>query len=190
MCMTPELILLVERAQGGDLEAFTALVEYFERGIHTFLVVRLGDYDEADDLTQQVFLKAWLNIENLHEAVCFKRWLFSIAKRLGCDYWRGKKVVCQSWEDLALDARIAAAPGPEADTEKADLIQRAFVRLSSKLRQCLLLDIEGFSPREIAGKIDISAASVGTYISLARRRFRAIYRELEHEAAAKQPLCM
>ena len=190
MCMTPELILLVERAQEGEIEAFTALVEYFEPRIRTFLVARLGDYDEADDLTQQVFLKAWLNLENLHEAACFKRWLYCIAKRLGCDYWRGKKVACQSWEDLALDARVASSPGPEDDTEVADLIQRAFVRLSSKLRQCLLLDVEGFSPREIAGKIDISAASVGTYISLARRRFRAIYRELENESAAKQPLCL
>lgn len=190
MLMTPEALLLVKRAQEGDTEAFAVLVKQFECEIRRYLAARLGDYDEANDLTQQVFFKAWLNFESLHEVVCFKLWLFRIAKHLASDYWRRKKVACQSWEELALDGRIAAVPGPEEGAEKADLIQRALIRLSFKLRQCLLLHAEGYSAREIARIVDISTQSAGTYVSMARRRFRAIYQELEDEARVKEPVCV
>ena len=81
-----------------------------------------------------------------------------------------------------LDSRIAATPGPEESTEKADLIRLTLIRLSFKQRQCLVLHFEGFSPCEIAAMIDVSPASVGTYVSMARKRFRAIYQELENES--------
>jgi len=188
MLLTPELVLQVKRAQDGDIEAFSALMERFESEIRNYLFVRLGDYEEASDVTQQVFLKAWMHIGSLQDNMCFKHWLFSIVKRLICDYWRRRKVHCQSWEDLMLDSRIAAMPGPEESTEKADLIRLSLIRLSSKQRQCLVLHIEGFSPYEIAVMADISMASVGTYISTARKRFRAIYQELECESGAKEPV--
>jgi RNA polymerase sigma-70 factor, ECF subfamily len=190
MLLTPELVLQVKRAQDGDIEAFTSLMERFEPEIRNYLFVRLGDYEEASDVTQQVFLKAWQHIGSLHDKMCFKHWLFSIVKRLVCDYWRSKKLHCQSWEDLMLDSRLAAMPGPEESTEKADLIHLSLIRLSFKQRQCLVLHIEGFSPCEIAALADVSLASVGTYVSMARKKFRAIYQELESESGAKEPVCV
>lgn len=190
MLLTPELALQVKRAQDGDIEAFTTLMEHFELEIRNYLFVRLGDYEEASDVTQQVFLKAWLHIGSLHDKMCFKHWLFSIVKRLACDYWRTRKQNSRPWEDLMLDSRLAAMPGPEESTEKADLIRLSLSRLSSKQRQCLILHIEGFSPCEIAVMADISPASVGTYVSMARKRFRAIYQELENESGAKQQVCV
>ena len=111
---------LVKRAQEGDQEAFATLVEHFEREIRSYLIIHLGDYDEANDITQQVFLKAWLHLASLHDEVCFRHWLHSIAKRLVCDYWRKKKVKSLSLEELALDARLADLPGPEDNTERAE----------------------------------------------------------------------
>lgn len=181
MLLTPEQVLQVKRAQDGDIEAFTSLMERFEPEIRNYLFVRLRDYEEASDVTQQVFLKAWQHIGSLHDKMCFKHWLFSIVKRLVCDYWRRKNVHCQPWEDVMLNSRIAATPGPEESTEKADLIRLTLIRLSFKQRQCLVLHFEGFSPCEIAAMIDVSPASVGTYVSMARKRFRAIYQELEND---------
>jgi RNA polymerase sigma-70 factor, ECF subfamily len=181
MLATLEPALLVKRAQQGDIEAFTTLVEHFEREIRNYLIIRLRDFDEANDLTQQVFLKAWLNLDSLHEAACFKRWLFSIVKRLVCDYWRRKRIHSQSWEELALDGRLTGIPGPEDNTERAELIRLTLTRLSAKQRRCLLLHTDGFSLSEIAEKVGISSASVSTYISMARRQFRAIYRQLESD---------
>lgn len=172
--------LPVKRAQEGDQEAFAALVEHFECVIRSYLFIHLGDCEEACDLTQQVFLKAWLNLDSLQDTRCFRFWLFRIARRLLCDYWRRSRLCCQSLEDLALDGRMADLPGPEDNAEQAELIHLALTALPSKYRFCLVLHTQGYSSAEIAEKVDISSASVSTYVSTARRQFRAIYRQLEY----------
>ena len=73
-------------------------------------------------------------------------------------------------------------PGPEDCAETRELINLAMARLSPKLRLCLLLyTLNGFSPSETARAVGIKEASVGTYISLARKQFRLIYHHLENE---------
>jgi RNA polymerase sigma-70 factor (ECF subfamily) len=176
-----ESTLLVKQAQEGNQEAFATLVEYFEREIRNYLILHLGDYDEANDVSQQVFLKAWLNLDSLHDVACFRFWLFTIVKHQVCDYWRRKKARNQSWEDLELDDRLAGLPGPEDIIERAELIRLTLTSLSSKQRQCLVLRSEGFTPDEIAAIVGISSASVSTCLCTARRQFRVIYRQLENE---------
>jgi RNA polymerase sigma-70 factor (ECF subfamily) len=179
MLSAQEALLTVKRAQEGDQEAFAVLVEYFERDIRSYLFLHLGDCDEAYDMTQLVFLKAWLNLDTLHDTRCFRFWLFRIARHLLCDYWRRGRVRSQSWEDLALDGRMANLPGPEDNAERAELIHLALAALPSKHRHCLVLHAQGYSPVEIAERVGISSASVSTYVSTARRQFRTIYRQLE-----------
>ncbi|HEV2583825.1 MAG TPA: RNA polymerase sigma factor [Ktedonobacteraceae bacterium] len=182
MVSTLEPTLPVKRAQEGDQEAFATLVEHFEHEIRSYLIVHLGDYDEANDAVQQVFLKAWLNLDSLHDMACFRFWLYAIVKHQVCDYWRKKRVRTQSWEDLELDNRLAGLPGPEDNAERAELIRLTLHTLSTKQRRCLVLQNEGFTPDEIAPIVGISSASVYTYLCAARRQFRATYRQLEDES--------
>jgi DNA-directed RNA polymerase specialized sigma24 family protein len=73
-------------------------------------------------------------------------------------------------------------PGPEDGAEIAELIKMALTRLPPKLRLCLLLyTLEGFSSSETARIAGIKEASVGTYISMARKQLRSIYHHLENE---------
>ena len=182
MVASPDTLQLVKQAQVGSTEAFTALVQSYEHEIYLYLVGMLGDHDEAHDFVQQVFLKAWLNLATLQNVTCFKTWLYTIARNLIYDHWRGKKALCQSWEHLEGDNVNMGMPGPEDCAAAMELIHLALAELSPNLRRCLLLRVvDGFSLYEISEVMGIGTTSVSTYISMARKQFRAIYQRLENE---------
>jgi len=80
-----DTIMLVKRAQAGNIQAFDTLVQHFEQEILRYLVSLLGDREEALDFVQQVFLKAWLNLAKIKDGACFKSWLDRIARNLILD---------------------------------------------------------------------------------------------------------
>jgi RNA polymerase sigma-70 factor, ECF subfamily len=179
-----DTILLVKRAQAGDVESFAMLVQSHQHEICGYLAGLLGNREDTCDFAQQVFIKAWLNIGTLKNPACFTAWLRQIARNLIYDYWRGrsKKVLYVSWEQLAETNSVEGTDGPEYSIAEAELVKLALAELSCKLRQCLLLGVVyGFSHDEIAERVGIGEASVGTYISSARKQFRAIYRRLQSE---------
>ena len=76
------LACLVERAQGGDREAFGELVEQFQRTVHAICLRRLGNPSEAVELTQEVFLHVMRRIDQLREPERFAGWLRQVAVRM------------------------------------------------------------------------------------------------------------
>ncbi|MFH0914551.1 MAG: sigma-70 family RNA polymerase sigma factor [Chloroflexota bacterium] len=92
---------LVRRAQCGEGEAFTQLYEtYFDR-IYRYVTVKVGDRVEAEDLTQEVFIKALRSLGSFRwKGVSFSAWLFRLAHNHLVDYWRKKgKRIMVSLED-------------------------------------------------------------------------------------------
>ncbi len=177
-----DTIMLVKHAQAGSIQAFDTLMQHYEQEILRYLVSLLGDREEALDFVQQVFLKAWLNLAQLKDGVCFKSWLYRIARNLILDHWRGKSTYCQSWENIEPEKTTDGLSRLEDCAEQTELISLALAKLTPKYRQCLLLKVVGgFQYAEIAEKVGISEASIGTYVSAARRQFRAAYQLLVDE---------
>lgn len=82
---------LVRRAQHQEAEAFGQLYEVYFDKIYRYLVIRIGSKAEAEDMTQQVFLKALKSISSFKwKGVSFSAWLFRIAHNLAVDYFRKK----------------------------------------------------------------------------------------------------
>ncbi len=173
---------LVNDAQKGNTEAFTDLVQHYQTELYTYIARQVRDHEDAHDLTQQVFLKAWLHITDLKEARCFRFWLYKISKNVLKDYWRKQRIIPLSWEDLKTKDLISDIPRLEDEAARTELITMALTRLPSKLRLCLLLyTLHGFSSLETARAVGIKEACVGTYISMARKKLRVIYHHLENE---------
>lgn len=171
---------LVQRAQAGETEDFAALVESHEREIYGFLLGLLGDPDEALDVAQQVFLKAWLRLHTLKDASHFKAWLYTIARNTTYDFWRARKGQQQSLEHPEAYKITDNMTGPEERVLQQELIALALAGLSPKLKQCLLLRVVGgLSHEEIASIVGIGETSVSTYVSMARRQFCEVYQRLE-----------
>lgn len=86
--LTPED--LAQRAQHGSLDAFARLVEIFETRLFNFILRRVGKRQDAEDLTQEAFLRAWQKIENYQSRWKFSTWLYTIATRLAISYGRDR----------------------------------------------------------------------------------------------------
>lgn len=94
-CHTPtggaELTVVVLRAMEGDRKAFEELIVMFQSGIYRMAYARIQSRADAEDLVQDVFLKAYRNISSLKSAEVFKAWLYRIAANSVKDYYRKRK---------------------------------------------------------------------------------------------------
>jgi len=77
-----QVVELVLAAQRGEKEAFGRLFERFERTVFAIAMRRLGDFNEAQELTQDVFIQVMQKLDQLREPVCFGGWLRSITHRM------------------------------------------------------------------------------------------------------------
>lgn len=102
------------KAQRGDVDAFADLYEKYSPKIYRFIYYRLNDKEEADDITQEVFLRAWGNIKKYKiKKFPFSAWLYRITKNALIDYWRaGKKQISLENElnEFSYSAQLANEP--------------------------------------------------------------------------------
>lgn len=167
----------------GDQEAFAELVEAYQNMIYSLCYRMTGDADEAFDLAQETFLKAWHGISLFQFDSKFTTWLCRIASNVCIDYLRKqKKRKTESLnqllaEDVSIERQIA-----DFDADPAVILQRAaqqeavreaFSRLSEKDRLILSLRaVEDMSYQEIGETLSISPGTVKSRIARARERIR------------------
>lgn len=183
--MTSDEARWVMRAKAGDRAAFAALYQRYERRIYGFLYRMLRDADDAADLTQETFLKAYRALDKPGMDRDVSVWLHRIAANAGLDLLRRRRR--RRW--LPWDRREHDAPssGREDDPEGVLLggeTRRAVLwvlgGMSPRHRQALLLrEYAGLTHREIAAVIGLSRAAVKQRLFRGREEFRARYRRLE-----------
>lgn len=148
----PDEKACIRRAAKRDARAFAQLYDHFVDKIYRYIYYKTGSRSDAEDLTAQVFLKAWEAIGNyrLTERP-FSAWLYRIAHNLVVDYFRMRR------ETMPLDD-VTADEARDADLEDltqrhltSEALQRAIRRLTNDQRQVILLRfIEGYSTQEVA----------------------------------------
>jgi RNA polymerase sigma factor (sigma-70 family) len=149
---TSDEIALVWKAVDHDTEAFGQLYDIHVDRIYRHIYYRVGNETDSEDLTQQVFLKAWEAIHKYRSTTSpFIAWLMTISHNLVVDFHRTRKDKAPvEAETLADDA----APGPEQTAEarfEQQRLRRAILQLGSDEQQVVVLRfMEGFEFREIA----------------------------------------
>ena len=172
---------LVIRAQARDQHAFELLYDRYKGKINRYLTRMVGDDTASDELAQETFLKAWLNLPNLREPRLFISWLYKIARNRGLDHQR-RRLLPETPLDTYMadgDEDILNAAGLEEGVAQRELIELALNQLPPIHRSCLLLYvIKGLSQREVAQRLNIKETSVGSYLSRGREEFRQNYYRL------------
>jgi RNA polymerase sigma-70 factor (ECF subfamily) len=154
---------LIRRAIQRDAEAFGDLYMLYLDNIYRYVYYKVGNVMEAEDLTEQVFLRAWEALEGYrHRGHPFSSWLYRIAYNLVVDYYRAKKDVTPI--DSVSFALTDDALGPEdlliRETETVRL-QEAIGQLQEVHQHVLLLRfVEGLSHREVGQIIGKSEGAV------------------------------
>jgi RNA polymerase sigma-70 factor (ECF subfamily) len=145
---------LVELAMTGDFDAFAALYSLHLNTIYRYIYYRTGDAQDAEDLTEQVFLKAWEALSHYKPAGCrFINWLYRISHNIVVDHHRRRKFIVDEpisdaklpgkVQDMALEMVIRA--------EEAASLAAAIARLPEEYQQVIILRfIEGLGHAEVA----------------------------------------
>lgn len=161
----------ISRAQRGDVSAFSELVSRFQDRIYRFLVRLTRSQDDARDLTQETFLRAFQSLPRWTPDARFTTWLFRIARNLAFDLLRRHKRV--EFVSLEEDATIVdTAQGPDDVLQTAQrlrLLEAALLRLPAEHREILLLrEVEDMTYDDIADVLGLNLGTVKSRIARAR----------------------
>ena len=170
----------VMRARAGDETSFYSLYHWYYMDIYRHLVRMVGNPEDASDLAQETFCKAWRGLAGVYDGRRFRGWLYRIATNAALDHLRRKKINLLVWGNPGEDAPNKHTAHFEGRVEERELIKQALKQVAPKPRACLLLQIEGFSKSEIGMIVGLRQQSVGTYVSIAREQFRHAYDQLKN----------
>lgn len=170
----------VEVPAGED--RFAALVRTHTRRVFGLLYRMVGNAGDAQDLTQEVFLKAWLHRDQLRDAERATPWLLRIASNAAIDFQRsrlphrtGASVDDEQYAALR-DSLTAPGLAPEEETLRSERHRRLWTALkvlSPKERAAVVMrDLEGLPNQEVAAALGCSMITVRTHISSARIKMR------------------
>jgi RNA polymerase sigma-70 factor (ECF subfamily) len=167
----------------GDQDAFADIVEIYSNSIFQLGYRMLGNRHEAEDIAQEAFIRAYVNIKSFNQDLKFSTWLFRIATNLCIDRIRKKK------PDYYLDAEVSGTDGltmysqlssnsplPENELESLELhetVQKEILRLPEKYRSVIVLKyMEELSLNEISEILDMPLGTVKTRIHRGREALR------------------
>ncbi|MFA5736831.1 MAG: sigma-70 family RNA polymerase sigma factor [Candidatus Paceibacterota bacterium] len=175
---------LINKAKNGDSHAFAKVYEQYFTPIYRFIFFKVGNREEAEDLTQMVFLKALKSLDGFHfRDKPFSSWLYRIANNIVIDFFRKKKSLPMldndpdDWQIEFIDQALNPAEEAE-EMELAHLARQAITKMKEPDRQILVMHyIEGLSYRDIAEIIDKNEAAVRQISSRSIQTLKSFFKD-------------
>ncbi len=172
---------VVRKVLQGDVNAFEKLVTEYEKSVYAIALRMTGNSEDAADMTQETFLKAYNSLQSFRGDSKFSVWLYRIASNVCLDFLRSRSrkptlslsVEDDEGEEVELDI-ADESQSPELLLERGltrDAVRRGLQALPPDYRQILLLrEIQGLSYEEIADALRIEVGTVKSRIFRARKR--------------------
>lgn len=177
---------LLARAKAGDQAAFGQLMERYEKQVYRQALGLLGHPEDAADVTQEVFFKAWRALPAFQGGSSLSTWLYRLTGNAAIDLMRREKKrrgelslddAARCWDSRLTDP----APTPELALEREELrraVLRGLGQLSEEHRQVLVLrELNGASYEEIGQALGLSAGTVKSRLARARLALARLLRE-------------
>ncbi len=190
---TKEDRTLVERAQKGDKRAFDKLLKKYRKSVYYMLLKMVKNSDDAEDLAQEAFAKAFTSIERFDATFAFSTWLFRIASNNCIDFIRKKRV-----QTISIDQPIESEDGGNMQMDLKDggldpndallkqqrgkYLKMALDRLPLKYRQLVELRyFDELSYEEVAEKTQLPLGTIKAQLFRARELLQEEMKNIEHE---------
>jgi RNA polymerase sigma-70 factor (ECF subfamily) len=170
-----EIEALIHRCLQGDQLAWDAIVQQHRRKVFNVAYKFVGRHEEAEDLTQDIFLKIFKSLGTFDRRANFQTWLISVSRNLCIDHYRSVRQERQAI-DHQVDPNelspVAHEPGPIAALEQQDrvaLLREALASLPESLRTAVLMrDIQELTYQEIADQLGLPEGTVKSRINRGR----------------------
>ncbi len=183
---TEEVLLLIERCKTGDMLAFEEIVHQYERLVYATAYRMLNNHSDAQDVSQEVFIKVYKKLDSYKPTYSFGAWISTITSNTSIDYIRKHKKQSLlsldkeiEFEDSSVSLTLESNDlSPEQELiqkEKRELIQKAIELLDEESRELIILrDINGIPYNEIADSLDLKLGTVKSKISRSRIKLQKI----------------
>lgn len=186
---------LVRRTLCGEMAAYNGLVLRYQRQVYNLAYRMLGNAEDAGDLVQETFLRAFGALASFRQDASFLTWLYKIASNLCIDQLRSRKAKGA----LSLDVELEEGREPAADTRSTgpedaavrgavqEVVHRAILNLPERYRVVVVMrHLQDMSVDEIARTLNLPTGTVKTHLFRAREMLRERLRPvLEMEADGK-----
>ena len=166
---------IIQRAGNGDQDAWSTIVRTYHRKVFNIAYRVVGTYEEAEDLTQDIFLKVFRSLSTFDQRANFQTWLISVSRNFCIDRYRsGRRDRAVFAREVDTSTLQTEAPGmnPHARVELHDrvaLLREALRALSPPLRTAVMLrDIHELSYQEIAAQLGVAEGTVKSRINRGR----------------------
>jgi RNA polymerase sigma-70 factor (ECF subfamily) len=170
----------IREAQAGNKQAFSRLVEAYQRPVYNLTYRMLGTQEEAEDAAQETFLRAYSRLQQYDSSHKFSTWLFSIANHHCIDRLRKRRKTFVSIDDNPVLQNLQhEAPEPEETmlgAEQAHELQALLTQLEPEYRTPLILRYwEEYSYEEIAETMELTVSAVKSRLFRARKQMADLY---------------
>ena len=183
---------LIQRCLQGDQAAWDQIVRQYWRKVFNVAYKFVGKHDEAEDLTQDIFLKIFKSLNTFDRRANFQTWLISISRNLCIDHYRSVRKERQTIaRDVDSNDLQPATPdrGPYAQAEHQDLreqLRQALETLPVTLRTAVVLrDLQELSYQEIADRLGLPEGTVKSRINRGRIELAHQLRRLQDNQPVK-----
>ena len=170
-----EIETLIQRCLQGDQLAWDAIVKQYRRKVFNVAYKFVGKQEEAEDLTQDIFLKVFKSLGTFDRRANFQTWLISVSRNLCIDHYRSVRQERQAIDHGVDPNELTSSspePGPVAAIEQQDrvaLLREALAALTAPLRTAVLMrDIQEMSYHEIALRLHLPEGTVKSRINRGR----------------------
>jgi RNA polymerase sigma-70 factor (ECF subfamily) len=184
---------VIQRCLSGDQSAWDAIVRLHWRKVFNVAYKFVGRHDQAEDLTQDVFLKLFRSLDTFDRRANFQTWLISVSRNLCIDHYRKvrkEREAISAEIDPAHLTPVANTKSPQAELEERDrveLLRRALDKLAPSLRSALMLrDIQELSYHEIAIRLNLPEGTVKSRINRGRTALARQIQKLRDQQDARK----
>ena len=183
-------VALIQRTLAGDENAFASLVRKYQRQIHAFARRKIGDFQIAEDITQETFLQVYQKLETLDDPTLFSKWLYAIANHLCIAWFRQNRLQTEPLEDVCIlsietepySRYVASEHAKIAAEAQRDLVEKLLAKLKESDRKVITLHyFEEMTSSEIGDLLGVSENTIKSRIRRARqqlKKYESIIREV------------
>ena len=179
---------IIERCLSGDQAAWESIVRLYRRKVFNVAYKFVGRHDQAEDLTQDVFLKLYKSLDTFDRRANFQTWLISVSRNLCIDHYRAVRKERETINrDVDPTDFAPAAPDTRADAQleqrdRVKLLRRALDKLAPTLRTAVMLrDIQELTYQEIADRLRLPEGTVKSRINRGRTELARQIQRLREE---------
>ena len=183
-------VALIQRTLAGDENAFASLVRKYQQQVHAFARRKIGDFQIAEDITQETFLQVYQKLETLADPTLFSQWLYTIANHLCIAWFRQNRLQTEPLEEVCIlgietepySRYVASEHAKIAAEAQRDLVEKLLTKLKESDRKVITLHyFEEMTSSEIGEFLGVSENTIKSRIRRARqhlKKYESIIREV------------